>query len=81
MFSDTKNIQFLDLIGRFDGKIYPVDVPGNRPRSFQLPTSQAGTDFDVGEARPPAPHDNVSGRRVMGAGEIAAEPRDLGQIV
>src|SRR5205823_2201898 len=39
------------------------------------------SERDVGEARYPAPHDGVTGRWIAGAGEIAAEPGDLGQIV
>jgi hypothetical protein len=36
---------------------------------------------DVGEAGQSAPHDCVTRRRIAGAGEIAAEPGDLGQII
>lgn len=48
---------------------------------FQFPTIQVGTDFDVDEAGPSAPHDDVSRRRIVGAREIAAEPGNLGEIL
>ena len=40
-----------------------------------------GAQLDVGEARQSAPHDGVAWRRIVGAGEIAAESGDLGQVV
>jgi len=36
-----------------------------------------GAQRDVGEARQPAPHDRIAGRRIAGAGEITAEPGAL----
>jgi hypothetical protein len=42
---------------------------------------QAGTDFDVDEARLSSPHNDVAGRWIMGAGEVAAEFGDLGQVM
>ena len=36
-----------------------------------------GTQLDVSEARHAAPHDRIAGRRIVGAGEITTEPRDL----
>jgi hypothetical protein len=43
--------------------------------------SEGCTEFDIGEAREAAPQDHGAGRRILGAGKIAAEPGDLGQIV
>ena len=40
-----------------------------------------GAQFDIGEARQSAPHDRVSRRRVVGAGEITAEAGDFDQVV
>ena len=40
-----------------------------------------GAQFDVSEARQSAPHDRVSRRRVVGAGEITAEAGDFDQVV
>jgi hypothetical protein len=34
-------------------------------------------DSIVGEARHAAPHDRMTGQRIIGAGEMTAEPRDL----
>jgi hypothetical protein len=45
------------------------------------PHAEGGAQSDIGEAREAAPHDHVAGRRILGAGEITAEPGDLGQIV
>nr|WP_244627091.1 NAD(P)H-dependent oxidoreductase [Microvirga tunisiensis] len=45
------------------------------------PHAEGGAEFDIGEAREAAPHDHVAGRWILGAGEVAAEPGDLGQIV
>ena len=38
-------------------------------------------DLDVGQAGQPAPHDRVAGWWIAGSGEIAAEARELGQIM
>ena len=32
----------------------------------------------VGEARHAVPHDRITGQRIIGAGQMTAEPRDLG---
>ena len=50
---------------------------------FQLPTIfdlQGRTEGDVVQSREPAPHDDVARRRILGAGEIAAEPGDLDEV-
>ena len=39
------------------------------------------TQFDVSKARQSTPHDGISGRRIVGPGEIAAEPSDLVEVV
>src|SRR5260370_33812401 len=43
--------------------------------------SEGGAQRDVSETRQSAPHDGIPGRRIIGAGEIAAEPGDLGQVM
>lgn len=45
------------------------------------PLGEGGGQCDIGEAREAAPHDHGAGRRILGAGEVAAELGDLGQIV
>ncbi len=42
--------------------------------------SDHGVQRDIGEARQSAPRDGSAGRRIAGAGEITAEPGDLGEI-
>jgi hypothetical protein len=54
-------------------------------RGFQLPTTrrgprERGTERDVGEAGEAAPDHDRSRRRISGPCQIAAEPRDLGQV-
>jgi DNA end-binding protein Ku len=39
------------------------------------------TDLDVGEAGQAAPHDNVAGRWIAGSREVAAEARQLREVV
>src|SRR3569623_1128039 len=51
--------------------------------AFQLPTSgpcDGRTELDVHEAGPSAPHHGVAGRRIGGAGAVATEPGDPGQV-
>jgi hypothetical protein len=43
--------------------------------------SDRRTQRDVSEARHSAPHDGISGRRIVGTCKITAEPRDLDQVV
>ena len=56
-------------------------IPVRGRSIFQLPTSQACTDFDIGKARPSAPYHDIAGRRVVGTGEIAAEFCDLSEVM
>lgn len=39
------------------------------------------TDLDVGEAGQAAPHDNAAGRWIAGSREVAAEARQLREVV
>src|SRR4051812_15463821 len=51
--------------------------------AFQSPTSgpcDGGTELDIHEAGPSAPHHGVAGRRIGGTGEVATEPGDPGQV-
>ena len=43
-------------------------------------STDCGSEFDVYQARQASPHDHVSGWRIVGPGQIAAESRDFGQI-
>jgi hypothetical protein len=43
-------------------------------------SSQSGAQCDVGEAGYPTPHDNISGRRIIFAREIATKARNLDQV-
>jgi hypothetical protein len=40
-------------------------------------TRHGGAEFNISEARQPAPHYSISGWRVIGSGEIAAEPSNF----
>ena len=40
-----------------------------------------GAQLDVSEARQSAPHDGIAGRRIVGAGEITAQPGDFDKVV
>jgi hypothetical protein len=43
--------------------------------------SDLDANLDVRQAGRAAPHDDVPGWRIAGSGEIAAEARELGQVV
>jgi hypothetical protein len=43
--------------------------------------SNRKTQFDIDEAGDASPHDHVSGRRIPGAGEVAAKTGDFYQVV
>ena len=66
--------------------IYAHAIDQNkRKRGFDLSithklSTESGSEFDVYQTRQASPHDHVSGWRVVGPGQIAAELRDLGQI-
>ena len=43
--------------------------------------SDDGAQSDIRQARHPTPHDCITGRRIAGTREIAAEPGDFGQVM
>src|SRR5436190_1784341 len=58
------------------GRVEEVD----RLSITHKPRRDGRAQRDISQARHAAPHDGVAGRRVRAAGEVAAEPRDLGQV-
>ncbi len=56
-------------------------VEGKRPVTLSITRNSRpddGAQLNVGKAGQAAPHDRIAGRRIVGAGEITAEPCDLG---
>jgi hypothetical protein len=43
--------------------------------------TDGGAPFDIDHARQPSPYNHIAWRRVAGAGKIAAESGNLGQVM
>ncbi len=65
-------------------KVYAALTECNRTVNLSITHKSGGGDgsgFDVDQAREAFPYGHVSGRRIAGPCEVAAEPRDLDKIV